>query len=111
MIFDIVIFVACSYVLFIGGLFALTYCKALQDQGAMFSLAVLVPLYLFLGVYFVADFVFNATAGTVIFREVPREWGFTQRVKRQQANESDPVRQKKAALWARRLNKINPRHV
>ena len=65
----------------------------------------------------IADVVFNWVVGTIWFRELPREFFFTQRVKRwsQRAEGSsrtiDPYRERLGLELKHRLNKIMPGHV
>ena len=54
----------------------------------------------------VADVIFNWLIGTLIFREFPREFLFTTRVKRHAKDGTEL-----GALWATRLNRIMPGHV
>ena len=69
-----------------------------------------VPIYLWLVIGVLADVAFNVTWGTWIFREPPREWLFTDRLKRHHYGYSE--RQKRrAAPWVRRVNLIDPGHV
>lgn len=62
----------------------------------------------------VADIVFNATWGSVIFREPPqwqdKELLFTSRLKRHWRGD-DPVQRSRAEPWVRRVNAIDPGHV
>lgn len=112
MIFSILwfcFFILSVYVFLTGWFFALTYSRTLKKKGVEFSPVVLIPLFIFLGIGVVADCIFNATVGSVLFREPPKEWLFTQRVKRHL--NSDDGRKKTAQAWATRLNKIDPGHV
>ena len=103
-------FLLVVYVFLTGWFFALSYARNLRDKGTEFSKVVIVPLFIFLGIGVVADFIFNAIIGTVMFRHLPKEWLFTQRIKRNLNHESD-WRKRKAQVWAIRLNKIDPGHV
>lgn len=53
------------------------------------------------------DVIFNFIWGSLIFREVPKEWLFTKRVSRHLRTGNKKV----ALTWANRLNKIDPGHV
>jgi hypothetical protein len=86
-----------------------------DDFGGLVSCSV-IPFAL-MGV--VADVLFNVIYGSVIFRELPREAFFTQRVKRWSraaeavAKEGHDLsrREKKGVTWKGRLNSIMPGHV
>ena len=68
-----------------------------------------VVAYVWLLIGIPADVLFNVVWGTWIFRERPREWLFTHRVKRH-VSKTD-WRGKKAKLWAEMLNAIDENHV
>ena len=78
--------------------------QRLKHQKDQFGWIVKVPVYFALAFGIVADVVFNATWGTVIFRELPKEWLFTDRLKRHRDNP-------RAARWIARVNLIDPGHV
>lgn len=59
----------------------------------------------------VADFVFNLLWGSVIFRELPHELLFTDRVQRHYARTDGNWRHAKASQWREFLNSIDPDHV
>lgn len=63
-----------------------------------------VPVYVALVIGILADVIFNAIWGTIIFREPPQEWTFTERLSRHRDNP-------KAAEWIRQVNLIDPGHV
>ena len=69
-------------------------------------------LYFWLLVGYPADIAFNLTRGTIIFRELPRELLFTDRVKRhcQDSASNSEWRYKKACAWRDVLNAIDPGH-
>ena len=66
-----------------------------------------------------SDVLFNAIVGTLVFRELPREFLFTDRVKRwdnkaaaaMSAEKDLNYRERMGYLWAARLNRIMPNHV
>lgn len=63
-----------------------------------------------IGVPFMAlNCLFNATCGSFIFWELPREWFFTDRLKRHKAG-SDPDRVRIAEVLCREMNKADPGH-
>ena len=97
--------------LILGGLFfAYPTVYRLKDQKDEFGWIIKVPLYLMLLVGVLADIVFNVTWGTVIFREWPHEFLFTDRLKRHWYGNSKK-QQDRAFPWQRRLNLIDPGHV
>lgn len=75
--------------------------KPMKDQ---LSWIVKVPVYFAFAFGLLADVIFNATWGTVVFREFPKEWTFTERLKRHKENP-------RAAKWIYRVNLIDPGHV
>jgi len=58
----------------------------------------------------VIDVVWNITIGSLVYKELPREWLFTTRTKRH-ITESEGAQFKTAAYWAEVLNAIDPGHV
>lgn len=72
-------------------------------------------------VVILVDVFFNITWGTIIYRELPKEWLFTNRTKRhlEKGKTISPQgmgpkmsrRYKAAEVWAYRLNAIDPGHV
>jgi hypothetical protein len=56
------------------------------------------------------DAAFNATAGTLMFLELPRELLFSSRVQRHYRGPAG-WRLEIAEWWARQLNQIDPRHI
>lgn len=105
-------------IILFGGIWTFTagiHAKQLWENDELdpflkFSYAPLIVIIL------VLDVLFNFTAGTLIFRELPRALLFTDRVKR---HYRDVTRKGKpqgsdyraAERWARRLNWIDPGHV
>jgi len=69
-----------------------------------------VPIYLWLILGILADVAFNATWGTWIFREPPREFLFTDRLKRHWYGSSRRQKER-AAPWVKRVNLVDPGHV
>ena len=84
--------------------------RRLKRENHSFGIVVLVPIYLALVIGLVADVIFNALWGTVIFRELPKEWSFTDRLKRHWHG-GDKVQMKRALPWVDRVNAIDPGHV
>jgi len=66
--------------------------------------------YFWLVVGAIADFVFNHTRGSLMFREGPRKLLFTHRVQ-YHIDHSDGWRLEKARRWAALLNAIAPGHI
>ncbi len=120
MIFDLAVFVGKAAVaswLVLGALF-LGYptLKRLAPMRDELHWTVKVPAYFGFAIGFVADVVFNATWGSVIFREAPQEWTFTERVKRHYYADSAGStkafkRYQAAEVWRRRINLIDPGHI
>lgn len=80
------------------------------DAGVKLPLDVRCVTYFWLVIGVCADIVFNLTRGSLIFRELPHELLFTDRVKRH-ARKSDGWRKGKADEWAAFLNAVDPGHV
>lgn len=97
--------------LILGGIFfAYPTVRRLRREKAVFGWVVKVPIYLWIFFGALADVVFNATWGTIIFRELPHEWFFTDRLKRHWRG--SVLKQKgRAEPWVRRVNLIDPGHV
>lgn len=69
-----------------------------------------VPVYLWLVIGITADVIFNWTWGTIICRELPREFLFTDRLQRHWY--SDDLRmQRRIERWVKLVNMIDPGHV
>jgi len=97
--------------LILGGLFfAYPTVTRLKDQQDEFGLIVKIPIYLWFVIGVLADVVFNATWGTVIFRELPKEYVFTSRLSRHWHGD-DAKQKQRAKSWVRRVNAIDPGHV
>ncbi len=56
--------------------------------------------------FVLADVLYNVFVGTILFRELPREWVFTQRVQRHYNRGSNH-----AGLLAKILNNVDPNHI
>ena len=91
-----------------GWFFALSRAIMLRDaeQDDLLDWRIKVPIYVYLAIGVVFDVLFNWTFGTLIFRELPREFLFTSRVQRH-ADDDNP----RADYWVRVLNIIEPGHV
>jgi len=97
--------------LILGGIFfAYPTVYRLKDQKDEFGWIIKVPIYLWLVVGLIADILFNITWGTIIFRELPHETLFTDRLKRHWYGDSSRQR-RRAKPWVRRVNLIDPGHV
>lgn len=99
-----------SWVIVAGWFFAYARASELYYQGVQFKWTVKWPIYIFLAIGIVFDVLFNWTCGIIIFREIPKELFFTDRVKRHYTS-SNTWRQAKAVEWATAINKIYPGHI
>lgn len=97
-----------------GWFFALAKAAELKDNNVDLGKFIEYNAYVYLGLGVVLDVLFNWIFGTWIYRELPREFLFTDRTKRHFNSISGPHksrRQKQALKWAERMNKIMPGHV
>lgn len=69
-----------------------------------------IPVYLMFVVGLLADVAFNWTVGTVIFLELPKEFVFTDRLKRHWRGDSQKMKDR-AERWVKLVNMIDPGHV
>lgn len=93
--------------LFTGGIHAKQIYE--KKQADSFLLWMYAPLVM---VVILLDVLFNATWGSLIYRELPKEWLFTTRTKRHYYGQNSSQHQIDAAeRWAYRLNAIDPGHV
>ena len=69
-----------------------------------------VPVYLWLVIGLIADVAFNWTWGTVICRELPREFLFTDRLKRHWRGDDEQMKDR-IKTWVKVVNWIDPGHV
>lgn len=100
-----IIYLAIAAWIVLGGMFlAYPTIRRLKAHRDELGLIIKVPVYLWLAVGLLADVVFNATWGTAIFRELPREFLFTTRLKRHRDNP-------RAQKWIQLVNLIDPNHV
>lgn len=100
------------WILVVWGFVAISHAKALRDSGHEFSKWSKLPLYLLLVIFGITDVLFNITFGTWIFRELPREGFFTDRVKRHIKMADFGSRElSKAKYWKKILNAYDPGHV
>ncbi len=60
-------------------------------------------------VVILVDVFFNITWGSIIYREIPKEFLFTTRTKRHLNSQGDQL--EAAKVWASRLNAIDPGHI
>lgn len=120
-IFYTIIGLLLAYVYLVGWFFAYTHARVLQKRDEKFSVWwVEYPLYVFLAAGALCDILFNWIYGTIAFRELPKEFFFTSRIKRwSRYAETDrrvktKSRQKKydiALDWKQRINRIEPGHI
>ncbi len=69
-----------------------------------------IPVYLWLIIGIVSDVIFNWTVGTVICLEFPREFLFTDRLKRHWRGDDEKMK-KRVDRWVKLVNMIDPGHV
>ena len=123
---DILVIILVALILhcqLVGWFFAYTYARILQRKGVVFNnWWVTYPMYVFLAYGALLDILFNFTAGTVLYVELPREFFYTSRTKRwvaeadkrQGALDSSRLnehRYRTAYVWRDRINKIEPGHI
>lgn len=97
--------------LILGGIFlAYPVVRRLRTVKDELGWVTKVPVYLWLVIGILADVGFNATWGTWIFKELPHEFLFTDRLKRHWYGDSKRMK-RRAAPWVERLNRIDPGHV
>lgn len=102
---------AISAWLVLGMLFpAYPTLRRLKAENADVGWVLVIPIYLSLLIGVLADVLFNAIWGTVIFRELPKEWLFTDRLKRHWRG-TDERQMDRAKPWVWRVNLIDPGHV
>jgi len=117
---EIAIALFCAYIYLVGWFFAYTHARVLKERDTVFSKWwVVYPLYVFLSVGALCDIAFNWIYGTLTFREFPKEFFFTSRIKRwsryaetRRRYTSSTARKYETALkWKERINKIEPGHI
>jgi len=110
----ILLFIMVLSWLILGGIFfAYPTVRRLKDQKDEFGWIVKVPIYLWILLGALSDVVFNVTWGSIIFRELPHEFFFTDRLKRHwyEDNTDNNKQRDRAVPWVRRVNLIDPGHV
>jgi len=109
-----------GYIYLVGWFFAYTHARVLKERDTVFSKWwVVYPLYVFLSVGALCDIAFNWIYGTLAFREFPKEFFFTSRIKRwsryaetRRRHTSATSKKYETALkWKERINKIEPGHI
>lgn len=107
----IVLTVAVLSWLILGGIFlAYPTVQRIKERQDEIGIFMKIPVYVWLVIGLTADFGFNATWGTVIFRELPREMTFTARLKRHwRGNDGKQI--ERAKKWVEYVNMIDPGHV
>jgi hypothetical protein len=114
---SIILYVVLAWYVLMGAFVLVMHAKALRDSGTRLSTFWVVNLMPWAFVGLVLDAAFNATAGTFMFLELPRELLFTSRCKRwfavgpEETSELWRHRYRVARWWARQLNQIDPGHV
>ena len=84
--------------------------RRLKDRRDEFGWIIKIPAYTALVLGLLANVAFNVLWGSVIFREPPKEWLFSDRLKRHYRG-ADTEQSKRAEPWVRRVNAIDPGHV
>lgn len=84
------------------------HAKVLRDAGRL-NLFWTINLLPWAVVGLTLDASFNATVGTLMFAELPREWLFSARVQRHYRGGG--WRRDIASWWGRQLNQIDPTHI
>lgn len=107
----IVLGVAVLSWLILGGIFlAYPTVQRIKEHKDEIGLFMKIPVYVWLVIGLTADFGFNATWGTVIFREIPREMTFTARLQRHWRG-TNGKQMRRAEKWVKYVNLIDPGHV
>ncbi len=102
--------VASAFLVITGFVFVFSVQKLLDaDVWCPWYVQVVAIVWLALGL--VADVAFNWLLGTLIFRELPHELVFTERVKRHYRRTDGDWRQRKAEQWAEFLNAVDAGHI
>ena len=119
----VLLVVAILHCQLVGWFFAYAYARILQRNSVTFHRWwITYPMYAFLAYGALLDILFNMTAGTVIYLELPREFFYTSRTKRwvEEANRRqgaletsrlNDYRYRTALVWRDRINKIEPGHI
>ena len=113
MLSNVLIGVGC-WLYFVVWFFAVAKYFHMKDDGTYDEVPKFFQWSLFLGLVpgLILDVIFNVTYGTFWFRELPREWTFSQRVDRLEANaRKGSLQYDRAVWWANLLNTIDPGHV
>lgn len=113
MLLTFVFWALASWPIVTVGYIAWSYWRKLRREGKVFTWWINYPMYLATVIFVLADVVFNATWGSWVFREAPREWLFTARVKRhyRAGADRDSKRWHIADEWRVRLNTFDEGHV
>lgn len=101
--------IVAGWFLLTGSFVLVMRAKRLMRDGGELSLFWLVNVLPWAAVGIALDIVFNATAGTLMFFELPRQLMFTSRVKKHKNDED--WRGDIARWWQKQLNQIDPGHV
>jgi hypothetical protein len=93
------------------GYLAIMHAHAVQQRGEKITLWVKIPMYGLIPPFLVLDTLFNLVYGSVIFKEPPKQFLFTDRLKDIIRERKPGRRLNKAVEWALILNKYDPDHV
>ncbi len=101
--------IALAWFTLMGSFVLVMRAKRLLKEGGELSWFWLINIlpWAFVGLFL--DLVFNATAGTIMYLELPQELLFTKRCQRHRDDED--WRGDVAKWWAKQLNQIDPGHV
>lgn len=106
---ELTAWLALAWFVLMGSFVLVMRAKRLLNEDGELSLFWLVNILPWAAVGLLLDLAFNATAGSIMYLEVPREWLFTSRCKRHKDDAG--WRGHVARWWARQLNQIDPGHV
>lgn len=106
---ELIGWIALAWFTLMGSFVLVMRAKRMLADGGELSLFWLVNILPWALVGLVLDAAFNATAGTIMYLELPRELLFTSRTKRHRDDEG--WRGDVARWWKRQLNQIDPGHV
>jgi hypothetical protein len=108
-ILELLGWIALGYFTLMGSFVLVMRAKRMLKEGGELSLFWLVNILPWAVIGLALDIAFNATAGTIMYLETPRELLFTARCQRHV--DDDDWRGNVARWWQRQLNQIDPGHV
>jgi len=110
---EIIIGLIVSWLYFVVWFFAVSKYLHMRKQRTIYKLPNLFRYSIILGLLpgLVLDVIWNATYGTFLFKELPKEWTFSERLSRHWDYKNLNWRYDKAAVWAAWLNHVDPGHI